>query len=576
MSFLSSVKADLKPMGIESHKYLNDKLKYKNAFFESMEKINDVENIFLINDVYHYILRYSDDNDLKVYMSELNKIQNFTNDGIWNALRLTDVILDRLKESSIIYADTMIEIERLIENLDYAMKISDEDSEDNVNEFRNVAFKYKTLKGNIMMCPCRPSFLPKAYIQESAMNPDGDTIHQIYNNTTNPNDIIDELYSIDHEELFINKMNKIYDYYSLTKDILNVNSNIEPECTVSEFNTIVLITHVYNNVMYNITGLISLCQTIEKILDIIPSDRIKFIKYLNDFIDHIKSVVEDDNKSLMLHDSPLHSMGIGVLYDIIPEKVGDSNEIKISDLNSCINENYDVMCTLSESIFSTRRSVSKQKLSKELRDEHRRRVAELQDRRMADEYDMELSKNRTDVDIQNTDKSSKASLKREIKRRTKEAKLEEKLKDKEAKAATKRNIREAKRANAASAGNVTIFDKYNTAKYTNGTVFMLNRALKRIVGAAVAGGVGAMAGFNPAFLAVSKALIDKCKQDGPRERRAAFNGVVQQLEYVRNKKELARASGDNKAYLQLQKMENKLNAMQSKLAYALPDSHKVR
>lgn len=575
MKYLSSIKTNFTPMGIDTNSYINDELKRKDTFSKCLLLINDVENIFLLEDIYHDIMHNSNDDDIIFYINGIKNIKEINDTGLWNLLRLMDVIINRIYKSDKIKSCYVAELDKIIENIDSALYDNKYDNDDLLSEFNILAEKYEKFKNIIQNRPCRPLFIAKAYLCEGAMDPDGNIKSTIYDGK-NPDDIIKEIYDVEHDEWLIEKIDRIYDYYAMCMDKLSTPSSTKPAYSIAELNTLVMIAYVYKNMALNITGMINLDHTINKILEIVPDDRLSFIGVLREISSYIHEVINDEDKSFMMDDSPLHALGLGDIYKYLPDKEDGDYNIPVQELNESINNNYDSMCVLSESIFSERRSVSKERISNDIKDEHRRKMLELRDKRLADEYDIRNSQKRTDAFIDIDDKRESARLKRDLKRRKKEAALEEKLKDKAAKAETKRKLREEKRENNNRNGKlVTIKDKFNTEKYTNYSLYKLTRALNRMITAVAAGGVGVLAGINPAFLGVLAVLKKRLKQGGKTERAELYAGIRDQLELIRKKKEIAERNNDTKTVLELEKMETKLDRMYTNVAYNMPHQDKL-
>lgn len=553
MMFIKSYLADnkcnnLTSLSSDRHRFINDNLNKKNNFIDILNKVNDEDDIFekrkIINEIDN-----CDNSDITFYLNSINNLDELNDIGIMNILDLISVILNKMCDMEKITSDQMISLERIIHNIDHSMYVCKCNTPHILEYLKSVGTSYEELKNSVLSRPCKPLFVPKSYICEGVINCDGDINSTIAN--TDPNKIIGDIFNTKHDEWLVNKIDDIYTYYNIGSKNSEP-SNMDSKYTVCELNTLVLLAYVYKTMSLNSNGLIKLKETIDKIRKSASENRVEFINHLDNISNNISSVINDESKKAMLDNSPLHDIGFGDIYKFIPDDKNDLYDIDQNKLNEAFSYNYDTMCILSESIFSSRRSVSKNKVEKELRDEHMRKVQELEDRRMADEYDMK-----------HVEKVRKRQFKAELKERKKAARLEEKLNDR----------KEAK--DSKYEGKVNLKDYYNTSKFTNMSIYKLNRALKRLLTAAVAGGTGVMIGLNPAFLAITALLAKRIKQGNKDERHELFVGLHDQLSYIKEKREIALRNGNNKSALQLKKMEDRLKRMCASASFGMPTREKM-
>ena len=141
MKYLSSIKTNFTPMGIDTNSYINDELKRKDTFSKCLLLINDVENIFLLEDIYHDIMHNSNDDDIIFYINGIKNIKEINDTGLWNLLRLMDVIINRIYESDKIKSCYVVELDKIIDNIDSALYDNKYDNDDLLSEFNILAEK---------------------------------------------------------------------------------------------------------------------------------------------------------------------------------------------------------------------------------------------------------------------------------------------------------------------------------------------------------------------------------------------------------------------------------------------------
>lgn len=337
------------------------------------------------------------------------------------------------------------------------------------------------------------------------------------------------------------KINKIYNLDDYLKSILNTN-------TVEEdfFN---LINYIINNFSHNRTAMNILVDKLYDCKALLENDitdsydKQKVIKSIIDKCNYIIDNIEDylDGNINTIEDStPLIEMGIGYIYDIIPQNTDDLTDDDRAIIKQRLNEaidTYDIYNVLTESIKEFMKydddDYERFKRKQETKDELARQ-------KMSDDYDFSKQKKQD---------------KYEMKKQRKQEKYEAKQREKEEKRRKKEEEKE-KHKNRTK----TTWAKWKTIKLTTPAVYSAVRGLKRLLSAVAIGGVAYAAGYSATFMPImyliTKYLKDKTFPSN--EKHKIVLELRDAIKIIDEKINEAERKDDTKQKYQLMRMKEKL------------------
>ena len=353
-----------------------------------------------------------------------------------------------------------------------------------------------------------------------------------------PSDYVNFMYGDNDIDYKINKIYKLDDYL---KSILNTD-------TVEEdfFN---IINYIINNFSHNRTAMNILVDKLYDCKAVLENDitdsydKQKAIQSIIDKCNHIIDNIEDyleGNINTIEDSAPLIEMGIGYIYDIIPQNTDDLTDDDRSVIKQRLNEaidTYDVYNVLTESIKEFMKydddDYERFKRKQETKDELARQ-------KMSDDYDFSKQKKQD---------------KYEIKKQRKQEKYEAKQREKEEKRRKKEEEKEKHKNRTRTA-----WAKWKTIKLTTPAVYSAVRGLKRLLSAVAIGGVAYAAGYSATFLPImyliTKYLKDKTFPSN--EKHKIVLELRDAIKIIDEKINEAERKDDTKQKYQLMRMKEKL------------------
>lgn len=282
-----------------------------------------------------------------------------------------------------------------------------------------------------------------------------------------------------------------------------------------------------------------------------------FEDFINDCIIRIDTII---NNCKVVDISPLYEMGLGFIYDIVPENLDNLTPEDGDNMNRLIDEAveyYDIFNTLNEGILhtiyhpfeATMSDKKKQKVEDDL---------EIRKQNKTDNLDLRKQKKSDNLDLRKQKKQDKL----ERKDKKKQDKLERKQREKDKKEEAKEKRKNATKIN---------YLRWKELELTTPLLWKSVTAFKRLFKAALLGTVSFAAGWNVAFLPLIY-LMGKYLQDKKNpllERQKLLGEIRATCEQIESKLDQARSQGDHKQEMYLIKLKNRMTSMHDRYANGL-------